>query len=74
MSGDIFQQGVKQADFERVMIGNRDVVFSPPLSSQLDVRAALPPYVVSQVPKRADQFNPTAIAGDLHAASTSSRT
>jgi hypothetical protein len=74
VSGDIFEQSVEQPDLERVMIGNCDMVFSSPLSSQLDVRAGLPPRVVSQAPKRAGQFNPTAIAGYLHAASTSSRT
>jgi hypothetical protein len=38
------------------------------------VRAGLPSRLVSQVPKRTDQLNAVAVAGNLHAASTSSRT
>ena len=74
MGGDIFEQTVEQTDLERVMIGNRDMVFSATSSGHLDMRAGLPPRLVAQVPKRTDQFGTTTIAGDLHAASTSSRT
>jgi len=74
MGGDIFEQTVEQTHLERVMIGNRDRVFSATLSGQLDMRAGLPPRLIVQVPKRTDQFGTTAIPGYLHAASTSSRT
>ena len=65
---------MEQTDFEWMMVGHSDVVFSATLSGQLDVRAGLPPRVVSQVPEGTDQFNAIAISGYLHAASTSSRT
>jgi hypothetical protein len=74
MSGNFFELTVEQPDLERVMVGNRDMVFPATLSRQLDMRAGLSPRLVSQEPKRADQFSSTAIAGYLHAASTSSRT
>ena len=74
MSGDIFEQAVEHADLERAMIGNCDVVFSATLSRQLDMRTGLPLRLVAQVSKRMGQFSTTAIAGYLHAASTSSRT
>ena len=74
MSGDILEQAMEQTDFQRVMIRNGNMVLSATLSNDLDMRAGLSPRFIAQVPKRTDQLSAAAISGDLHAASTSSRT
>ncbi len=65
---------MEQAYLERSMIGNSDMVLSIPLRGELDMGTGLTPRLVSQVPERACQFGTRAVAGNLHAASTSSRT
>lgn len=74
MRGDILEHAVQQADFERAMIGNADMMFASALSGHLNVGACLPASYVAQMPEGAGEFSAVAVPGNLHAASTSSRT
>ena len=74
MGSNVLEQAVEQTNFERVVIGNGDVVLSASSRGQLDMRSGLPPCFVAEAPQRTDQISATTIAGYLHAASTSSRT
>lgn len=74
MGRDVLEKSVEQINLQWVMIGHGHMMFPIPLGGELDMGAGLTPRLVSQVPESTRQFNAVAVAGNLHAASTSSRT
>jgi hypothetical protein len=56
------------------MIRDADMVFASALGGYLKVGAGLPLRRVTQMPEGADEFGAVAVAGNFHAARTSSRT
>lgn len=73
-SGDLAQDCSQRPDFERVMIGNRHVMFAMLLGRQPQMTPGLPRDRVAEGLEPAGQRTPREVSGELHAAMTSSWT
>lgn len=74
VGGHVFQDVVRRADFDRVVIWHGNVIFTALLCCQADVGAGLPQYRVAEFSQSTDKFGPGAVAGSFHTVRTSSRT
>ena len=72
--GDALEDTGDRADFDRMVIWNRLVMFAVALGGHADMRTALPIHCLAKQAQRLDQIRPGHVARQLHRAKTSSRT
>jgi hypothetical protein len=72
--GDALEDAGERADFDRMVIRNRLVVFAVALGGHAHVRAALPIHGLAEHAQRLDQLRAGHVARQPHRAKTSSRT
>ena len=72
--GDALEDAGERADFDRMVIRNRLVMFAVSLGGHAHMRAALPIQDVAEHAQRLDQLRSGHVTRQLHRAKTSSRT
>lgn len=74
MRRDIFKDAVECADASRVVVGNAHMMFPSGLRREINMAAGLTNNPVTQPGQKVGQVPTIKIAGEFHAAKTSSRT